>query len=344
MKTVALPKAYLGQFATALQQFGELHAPVSVNGRYAFRPLNEWSEACLEYTRTILPPKKYLLPPLDTLFHYRPGEGYIPATDGLDRQIVLFGVHACDITAINILDGVFAGRFPDPYYQTRRSNLAVIGIDCVPDEHCFCRSMRSGFVDQGFDLFLYDVGDRYLTFVGTAKGDDMVMAVGPLFEEESRADIEEYKRRSEEKRSAFQLDVEMRDMSGIFEMEYESAIWEDLGKRCLECGSCSMVCPTCYCYDVVDRAELGTGESVRQRCWDSCLFSTHASVAGGENFRESRASRIKFRFYHKQRGFVAEYGRPSCVGCGRCIEVCPVGIDIVQVLSALRGVRHAHSG
>ena len=102
-----------------------------------------------------------------------------------------------------------------------------------------------------------------------------------------------------------------------------------------------MVCPTCYCYDVADDVELGSRNGGRSRSWDSCLFSTHALVAGGENFREGRASRVKFRYYHKQRGFVAEYGRPSCVGCGRCISACPVKIDISEVISQLRGIENA---
>jgi len=130
--------------------------------------------------------------------------------------------------------------------------------------------------------------------------------------------------------------VEIRDLPEIFEMEYQSEIWEELGEKCLSCGSCSMVCPTCYCYDVADQVELGSRAGRRVRSWDSCLFANHALVASGENFRGPRASRIKFRFYHKQRGFVAEYGRPSCVGCGRCITACPVNIDVVQVIDRLR--------
>ncbi|MCC7174435.1 MAG: 4Fe-4S dicluster domain-containing protein [Bryobacterales bacterium] len=341
MKVLRLPKERLDLFASVLQQFGEVHAPVEQNGKYAFRALSRWSDARLDYPRTILPPKKYFVPPKDTLFQYKEGLGYVPADLAADRRIILFGLHSCDIYGLNILDQVFSGKYDDPYYQARRKNVAIIGVDCIPDEHCFCHSMRADFVDKGFDLFFQDLGDRYLVMVGTALGDDMVLATGSLFEPVTPEDLAEYKQRSSAKRKAFKLHVEIRDLPEIFELEYDSSLWKQVGDRCLSCGACSMVCPTCYCFDVADDVDLGARSGSRSRTWDSCLFSTHAMVAGGENFREGRASRVKFRYYHKQRGFVAEYGRPSCVGCGRCISACPVNIDISQVISQLRGIENA---
>jgi sulfhydrogenase subunit beta (sulfur reductase) len=340
VKTLKMPKDRLDLFASVVQQFGEVHAPVAKGGKFVFQPLARWSDARLVYNRTILPLKKYFLPPSDPILEYRAGVGYVPIAGGLGRKVVLFGVHSCDVYALNILDQVFGGKFPDPYYQERRRQVTIIGVDCMPDERCFCYSMRADFVEYGFDLFLHDIGDSYLVFVGTARGDDIALSCSPLFQTVTRTDIEEYKRRSALKRGAFRLNVDIRDLPEIFEVEYRNEIWEELGRKCLSCGSCSMVCPTCYCFDVADTAELGSHDAVRTRKWDSCLFSSHALVAGGENFRKGRASRIRFRFYHKQRGFVAEYGRPSCVGCGRCIEACPVKVDIVQVINNLRGSEH----
>lgn len=337
MKILKLPKEHIDYFSSVLHKFGELYAPVKKEDKYVFERVSRWADVALDYTRTILPPKKFVLPPEEALFRCDPGRGYTATAEGVDQRKVLLGVHPCDIEGINILEDIFTGKYSDPYFVARRRRSAIIGLDCMPDEKCFCRSMRADFVDTGFDLFLTDIGDAYLVMVATGLGDDIVLATGPLFMEVDEADIEAYKRRSNQKRRMFEKDVELMDLAKMLEIEYESEIWEELGEKCLSCGSCSMVCPTCYCFDVRDLPEFGTGASTRHRLWDSCLLVSHALVAGGENFREDRASRVKFRFYHKQRGFVAEYGRPSCVGCGRCIEACPVGINIIEVIERVRG-------
>jgi sulfhydrogenase subunit beta (sulfur reductase) len=338
MKLLKMPKEHLDLFASVLPAFGQLYAPIRRGKGHAFDRPATWADVDLSYRRTILPPRKLFLPPREVTFRFDPRTGYSDLLAEAAQPRVLFGVHPYDIVGLNILDRVFAqGPYPDPYYVTRRKHTAVIGIDAVPDENHFASSMQADTVDSGFDLYLSDIGDAYLVLVGTSRGHDMVTVSGCLVTEPTAADFAEYKRRTELRRRAYTTTVELSGLAEILEMEYRSTVWDELGERCLSCGACSHVCPTCYCFDVIDEVQLGSRAGERVRTWDSCLFRTHALVAGGENFRESRASRVKFRYYHKQRGFVAEYGRPSCVGCGRCIVACPASIDIVTVIRQLRG-------
>jgi sulfhydrogenase subunit beta (sulfur reductase) len=344
MKILKIPKQNLDLFVAVLPAFGEVYAPVMRGKGFAFDRPAFWSDVQMKYPRTILPPKKFLLPPREATFTFNPKGGYRNLLEEAAKPIVLFGVHAYDIFGLNILDRVFSqGKYVDPYYAARRQSTTIIGVDFEPDDKHFAYSMNADFVDSGFDLFLSDIGEDYLVLVGTSRGDDIVLMSGCLLQEPAKADFDEYKRRSGLRRSAYRTRLELGELPEILEMEYHSKVWDEMGERCLSCGSCSAVCPTCYCFDVNDELELKDGAGSRIRSWDSCLFKTHALVAGGENFRSSRASRIKFRYYHKQRGFVAEYGRPSCVGCGRCVVTCPAKIDIVTVIETIRGERNESS-
>jgi sulfhydrogenase subunit beta (sulfur reductase) len=344
MKILKIPKPNLDLFMAVLPAFGEVHAPVKRGEGFVFAQPSRWSDVQMKYPRTILPPKKFLLPPREVTFVFNPQEGYRDLVAEAAKPIVLFGVHPYDIFGLNILDRVFAqGKYVDPYYLARRQSTIIIGVDFEPDDKHFAYSMNADFVESGFDLFFSDIGDDYLVLVGTSRGDDIVLMSGCLLQEPTEADYAEYKRRSGLRRSAYKTRLELGELPEILEMEYHSKIWDEMGERCLSCGSCSAVCPTCYCFDINDDLELVGRAGSRIRSWDSCLFKTHALVAGGENFRSSRASRIKFRYYHKQRGFVAEYGRPSCVGCGRCVTTCPAKIDIVTVIETIRGERHESS-
>jgi sulfhydrogenase subunit beta (sulfur reductase) len=340
MKILKLAKENLDFFVAVLPAFGEVYAPVRRGKGFVFEKPSRWSDVQMTYTRTMLPPKKLLLPPQEATFAFDPEKGFQDRLAEASKPTVLFGVHSYDIYGLNILDRVFAqAKYPDPYYIGRRKNTAIIGIDFVPDEKHLASSMNADFVDSGFDLFLSDIGDHYLVLVGTSRGDDMVVMSHCLMETPGEADFDEYKKRSKLRRASYKVHLALEDLPEILEMEYHSEVWDEMGERCLSCGSCSMVCPTCYCFDVNDEVEFGSRKGRRIRSWDSCLLRTHALVAGGENFRGERSSRVKFRYYHKQRGFVAEYGRPSCVGCGRCVDVCPAEINIISVIQSIRGER-----
>jgi sulfhydrogenase subunit beta (sulfur reductase) len=344
MKILKMEKQNLDLFVSVLPAFGEVYAPMKRGKGFVFDRPSSWSDVQMKYTRTILPPKKLLLPPRETTFSFAPITGYQDFIAESSKPMVLFGVHAYDIYGLNILDRVFAqAKYPDPYYIARRKATTIIGIDFEPDDKHLASSMNADHVDSGFDLFLSDIGDEYLVLVGTSRGDDIVVMSGCLMHTPTEEDIDEYKRRSKTRRDSYQVHLALEDLPEILEMEYHSKVWDEMGERCLSCGSCSMVCPTCYCFDVNDEVELGSRKGQRIRSWDSCLLRTHALVAGGENFRGARSSRVKFRFYHKQRGFVAEYGRPSCIGCGRCVEVCPAQINIISVIESIRGERDGNA-
>ncbi len=340
MKVLRLPEKNLNKFIESLKKFGEVHVPQRQGVKsFVFAELKDISKMDLNYTRTILPLKKYLSKPVDPLFRFTPTEGYQPTDEDKSKKYVLFGVHSCDIKALGIVDMVMRDNRSDLRYLSKRNNVAVIGISCEPDDFCFCHSMESDFVELGFELFLHKVDGNYLVIVRTSLGDDMVTFAASLFEEVTGDAIEDFKRDIIERRKKFleRKDINTSYLPEIIELEYKSKTWEEYGKKCLSCGSCTMVCPTCYCYEVYDEIALNQQEGTRKKRWDSCFFLEYSLVAGGINFRGEKSSRFRHRYLHKQEGFVSKYGRPSCVGCGRCIEVCPAKIDLREVIQKIGG-------
>jgi sulfhydrogenase subunit beta (sulfur reductase) len=337
MKTLTLTANDLSLLLEALKQWGTLWAPVE-HGENDFRleVVDDVTRARPEVLRTTVPFKKLLLKPSFVMLEGAPGE--IPNNPGdNDRgRQVLFGAHACDIHALKILDLLYLGDYTDPYNLANRSRLVVVGFGCWPDARCFCASMDTSTADDGFDLYLTPLEDRLLVSVGSSKGDDIVRASPHLFAPATDRDTADYLERSRQRSRAFTLEVDISDLPYILELKRDDPVWDEIGARCLCCGSCSTVCPTCSCFNVAD--EIGAdGLARRRRTWDACLFRDYATVAGGHNFRDDRADRVRARYYHKQEAFVREFGMPSCVGCGRCIENCPTGINVVDVFTRVRG-------
>ena len=339
MKILKLPKKNIFPFIEHLKSFGEVHAPQKKGKKsHAFQQVSDVTQVIIDdedYKRTILPLKKYFHKPIDTLMKFSPENGYEDSFVDEGAKVI-FGVHSCDIHAILTLDKVFGGTYVDTYYFKRRQKTAIIGMSCVPDEFCYCHSMGTDFVEEGFDLFLSNVGNGYLVKVGTSLGDDMVSTAQELFTTYNSDDLNEYKKRINEFPDLFTTVVDETNLPAILDMEYRHEIWEEMGEQCFNCGICSMVCPTCFCFDVKDEVCLDGKTGERKRCWDSCLFKSHAMVAGGHNFREKRSDRFKHRFLHKHQEFMGEFGRPSCVGCGRCTKDCPADIHFVGMLKKIK--------
>lgn len=349
-----LPKKEIASFVTGLLKDFKVYGPVklapaclpsnasiggSKQGKDGFPMYGEISspkDLNLLHTPTHLSPKHYLFPPKETLLKFKNGEkpSIEPVVEAHDQ--VLFGVHPCDIHAIKLLDRVFAYGPQDVNYLKRREKTFIIGIDCIPDKNCFCKSVNTMTADSGFDLFLHDIGSGFVIEIGTSKGKDILYK----HTKTKKATNKEIKKIAEFKNKKAEmfvttLNADASTLPLIYSGRYYSPVWEKIGKICYGCGSCNNVCPTCYCFDVRDEMKANLSEGERYRVWDACTLEDFAKVAGGHSFRKTRTERLRHRFNRKFQYQVDKFGGLFCVGCGRCIRTCLVNINIAEVTNEL---------
>jgi sulfhydrogenase subunit beta (sulfur reductase) len=309
-----------------LRRYVELHGPVrGDDGVVRFAAIAPGKLPDLSAVRTLLPPKKYLLHPQETILNYTAAVGYQGPPEEV-RPLILFGLHPCDLAGINYLDRVFLGDDPDPLYAARRAALTLVGISCTPDEFCSCHILPSPLKAYS-DLFLSAVEGGFVVTSGSPRGDELLDGVRDLLEERESPVAEDTRRffgHAEAEQVRPEPDATLPE-------------WQELAGHCLGCGACSLCCPTCYCFDVLEFSGLDCCAAERVRQWDNCLFKSHAEVAGGISFRNERAERFRYRYRHKYRGFGPLQGIPSCVGCGRCRVVCPAGLDLRPLAERLEG-------
>lgn len=303
-------------------------------GQWAFADVHDPGEVCLDYVSTILPPKKYAYPPRERLVHYELGErpSLEPVIEA--EPLVLFGVHPCDLYALSALDAALGDRDPDPNWQARRAQMTVVGVDCEPDEYCFCGSMNTATVSTGYELFLTPLAGAYVAEVATPAG--AAMLEGLPAREVTAAELGALKDRLVRKvGQQRRLDCELHNLPLHLVSAVESPVWGEQADRCYSCGTCNLACPTCYCFDVVEQMDLSLRSGDRTRVWDGCMLEGFARVATGENFREESEERLRHRFYRKYSYLFTRYGRPYCCGCGRCVRQCLTHIDPVDVINDL---------
>ena len=328
-----MKKADLPSFIKELMSKGIVVGPVrKPGGGYTFEVLSEESELALDYVASQTPPKKFLFPPKEILLEFYDSEVKPVFPEG---GFIFFGLHPCDINALLIIDKVLTSNYEDPYYKARKEGLTIIGVDCKPEETCFCESLGTFKVEEGFDIFLRESGNYYYAYIATSKGESLTGS--PIFEEISE---EEARRVEEESYARYKGMVKVKveglpqRVDELFEQE---DFWKPLGDKCLGCGNCTMVCPICVCFNVVDEVNADLKSGRRVRTWDACTLPAFSLVAGGLNFRPKILQRIRNWYYDKFKIFPDEVGRLGCVGCGRCVKYCPAGIDIREEIARMWG-------
>lgn len=286
--------------------------------------------------------KKFLFPPSTRLWRAdRSGHGFEVHTDPPDAPRYAFiGVRSCELHAIAVQDKVFLqGSHADPTYQTRREQLFTIAVNCgQAGGTCFCVSMRTGpKATFGYDLALTEILEgadhHFVLEVGSDAGAEVLRDVPHA--EGSPADADAAQRTVA--RAASQMGRTM-DTTGIKELlyrNYEHPRWDDVAGRCLTCANCTMVCPTCFCSTVEDVTDLTGDHAERWRKWDSC-FTLDFSYLHGGSVRNTTKARYRQWMTHKLATWIDQFGTSGCVGCGRCITWCPVGIDITAEVRAIR--------
>jgi len=251
-----------------------------------------------------------------------------------------FGVRSCDLFAVLYMDAIFlGGRFRDPYYEQRRRRALFLTLGCTrPFAHCFCNATDNGpFLEFGFDLQLTALDGDEIFFVETGKagGRKLVRDLAPYF---SPADDDHRNRQFQaalEARGLFRQMVPVQLACSLLRDQPEpTRLLAELSRRCQDCGGCAYICPTCTCFTIEDR-KLDEESGERIRTWDACTFAGFTRMAGEHNPVSSERQRIRRRFLHKLKTDVARHGRPSCVGCGRCVDTCFGGVDIITFINSL---------
>ena len=286
------------------------------------------------YRNTVISPKVTFQPNMEKMFDFRKdAEGYHlePPAPEKQKQLI-FGIRPCDARALSIIDLIFKDTYEDTYYLNRRKNTLLVGMSCVnPYDSCFCTSLGFGpAATTDVDLMLTDIGDEFLIEGVTDQGKELMARTEGL----AAATQADETRAAEVKATASQKvirKIDTREIEKNFPASFENdKLWEKLAAKCVSCGVCTFLCPTCYCFDINDETTRGNG--ARFRNWDCCSFPLYTQMPM-ENPRDEKWRRVRQKVHHKYTFYPRLFNVIACTGCGRCIRMCPVNWDITQTLT-----------
>ncbi len=344
MLEVYFQKAKLNEIIEQLIRLLRVYAPVLKGAYHEFAQIKTASDADLGFQNTRLSPKGLFHPHLERMFEFSLAKGDPQAS--ILKEVpkdyspsVILGIRPCDARAFQLDDVNFdTETIKDPWWVERRKSMTLVGLACnEPCSTCFCTTVGAGpFDTKGLDAVLVDVGAGYVVRAVTERGEALVSKLGlkDLLPDEAATKAEELKSAAEQSLGRL-FDTEAiagRDSAELF----NASFWEEVQFACINCGTCTFLCPTCWCFDIQDEVSGEKGERVR--LWDSCMFPLFTLHGSGHNPRSQKLQRVRQRFMHKLKYYQDKYHQGvACVGCGRCVTQCPVNIDIrsvAQLMSA----------
>lgn len=330
MKLIA--KHRVQELLSALARDYAVWVPQIQEGVKVFSRFDGSQEAALGGANTVTSPKGVFFPQTEKMYEYEWHKLDVAVRElapAAEKQVVV-GIRPCDVKAIQLLDQAFLTKgYVDEFYRARRANTVIISLGCTtPQPGCFCDSWGiNPAVAEGADVVMFDLGDRYGLEAKTDSGAEVLDAVkGFLSEGEAALP-----------KVSCTLKVEVPPgLPEKLKKMFDHPLWGEICRRCLNCGLCTYICPTCHCFDI---QSYNVGDrGFKYRCWDSCMFSEYTLMAGGHNPRPTKKERVRNRFLHKLQYYPERYGEFGCVGCGRCLVKCPVGMDITRLIARIREV------
>lgn len=342
-KTGFLPKDKLQDLIGSLTRKYLVYVPCEEGTTVLFNRFDPAKGICFDRPANSSP-KNVIYPQSETLFSYcieknpeTPEKNTVELKEDLNfPETLIFGARPCDAKGFRIFDRVFIdGEYPDPYYRGRRNMTTIVGLAC-PESYagCFCTALGSSPVEKDdVDVLMTELEKGYVFEAVTEKGETML---GDSLIQERSA----YTTEAQEKRQA--IDAKAREVQAAEavtrianEEKFQSNdFWDQATDRCISCGACTYLCPTCYCFNITDDKGVSAGERVRS--WDSCMFCHFTLETSGHNPRTKKAQRYKNRVGHKFKHYPDKYGGAiQCTGCGRCIRFCPVSMEISEIVRSV---------
>ena len=342
MSDKIIQKKDLPDIVKSLKETYEVFAPVKENGFYSFKCLEDEQDIDLNLTNTRLSPKSLLFPQSERMFEFDLDEksedvNIVKESKKDYPPAVVFGIRPCDAKALRLVNVNFDNpEFKDPWWVKRMESMTFIGLGCTePSNTCFCTSVGCGpFNEEGLDILLFDCEENFLVKSLTDKGNELLKKAGITKDADNNIQkkAQALKEKAEKKiSSSVPTDkLSEKNLNDLFNAPF----WDDIAFACINCGTCTFLCPTCWCFDIQDEVTKKQGDRIRN--WDSCMFPLFTLHASGHNPRSEKVQRVRQRFMHKLKYYVDKYNNGvACVGCGRCVKYCPVNIDIRDVFKIM---------